>query len=144
MSSILSLWSYQQPSVISLVHGICYNLPRGDNAIDLRTYSVNSYMSVGAFNTTSRLYIDELSIRSTTYSSEPAVASCPGLSFFNTREFVTDGEFFLDPERELFVRRPQFSCFSIYCSQSVYLLYVHYLCLSACASVNFADRHRSL
>ena len=85
------------------VHGVCYNLPSGDNTIDLRTETNNSSMYVGKFSRASRLYVDELSIRSTTYSSEPAVASCPGLSFFNTREFAHNGVQHDDPNTELFV-----------------------------------------
>ena len=65
-------------------------------------------MSVGAFNTASRLYVDELSITNTTYSSEPAVASCPGLSFFNTREFALKSEQGDDPDTELFVSKSLF------------------------------------
>ena len=85
------------------VHGVCYDLPSGDNTIDLRTETQNSSMYVGKFSRASRLYVDELSIRSTTYSSEPAVASCPGLSFFNTRDFARNGQQNNDPNIELFV-----------------------------------------
>ena len=60
-------------------------------------------MYVRKFSRASRLYVDELSIRSTTYSSEPAVASCPGLSFFNTREFALNEVHGEDPNTELFV-----------------------------------------
>ena len=90
-------------SSLFTVHGVCHDLPVGDNTIDLRTETHNSSMYVGKFSRASRLYVDELSIRSTTYSSEPAVASCPGLSFFNTREFARNGEQRNDPNRELFV-----------------------------------------
>ena len=106
-------WLHRNHMGISLftVHGVCYNLPSGDNTIDLRTQIYFSYMYVGAFSRASRLYVDELSIRSTTYSSEPAVASCPGLSFFNTREFARNGELGYDSNTEVFVSTWNWSLF---------------------------------